>query len=75
MSKEGNAYVRKGRRVATESVWVDDGSHDFDFEDSDFGYTSGTHNRDPISLADVTIKVAKPKGTPHLIPLDRGVES
>lgn len=74
MGKEGDAYVTKGRRINTGGVCLDDGSNDADFGDFDFGYTPVTRDRDPLSFADVTIKVAKPKGTPDLIPLHREVE-
>lgn len=71
MGKEGDAYVTKGRKINTGGVCLDDGSNDADFGDFDFGYTAVTRDRDPMSLADVTIKVAKPKGTPVLNPLHR----
>jgi hypothetical protein len=75
VGKQGDAYITKGRKINTGDVCLDDGLNDADFGDFDFGYTPVTRDRDPMSFADVTIKVAKPKGTPGFIPLHRERES
>ncbi|KAF6757928.1 hypothetical protein DFP72DRAFT_808274 [Ephemerocybe angulata] len=62
--READAYINNRGRVAKmKEVCLDDGLEDYDYP-RDFGFNPGKRSEEPmtISLADVKIRVAKPKG-------------